>query len=172
MYGPRRLRRCLPRGEQSAAQGVRLPGTELHVLAVAAEPAAIKGFVTTLADVSPGVRAASLGHAHAVLTRSLPPDLPELVTKGMRIGVSGSLPVIDAPESWQQARTALRFATLGALFPAVVRAGELGAFAAIADRLRGQDIAQVTDVAALDSLAAEQNGADTLAVLTAFCVTG
>lgn len=163
-------------GEAERARAVRLmrfePGTELHILAVSAEPSAIKGFLTALADVSPGVRAASLGRAHAVLTRSLPPQLSDMVTKGMRIGVSASLPVIDAPESWQQARTALRFATLGALFPAVVRAEELGAFAAIAERLRGQDIAQVDDVAALDSLAAEQHGTDTLAVLTAFCVTG
>ncbi|MET9144550.1 MULTISPECIES: helix-turn-helix domain-containing protein [unclassified Streptomyces] len=163
-------------GEVERARAVRLmrfePATELHVMAVAAEPAAVKGFLAALGESSPGVRAASLGRVHAVLTRSLPPNLADLPAKGMRVGVSDPLPVIDAPEAWQQARTALRFATLDALFPAVVRAGELGAFAAIAARLRAQDIAQVADVAALDSLADEQHGADTLAVLTAYCATG
>ncbi|MFI1335260.1 helix-turn-helix domain-containing protein [Streptomyces sp. NPDC020845] len=117
----------------------------------------------------PGVRAARLGHVHAVLLPHHPSALP---TTGARIGVGPSLPGLEAPESWQQARTALRFAAMGAPSPAVVHAGELGALAAIATGLRRSDIAEVTDVAALDLLAAQLHGEATPQVLTALCATG
>lgn len=54
----------------------------------------------------------------------------------------------------------------------MVRHDRLGGLAAIAARLRPEDIALVADVAALDRLAAEPHGDDVLAVLVAFCATG
>ncbi|KPI10536.1 PucR C-terminal helix-turn-helix domain containing protein, partial [Actinobacteria bacterium OK074] len=69
------------------------------------------------------------------------------------------------------ARTALRFVRTGRSWPAVVSADRLGALAALA-RLRAEDIAEVTDVAVLDRIAAEPQGEELLSVLRAFCATG
>ncbi|KMS85630.1 hypothetical protein ACZ91_41460 [Streptomyces regensis] len=163
-------------GEAERSRAVRLlrfePSTRLRVLAVAAEPARVKDLLAALRDLSPAVRAASLGPVYAILTTELPPALPDSVPHDIQIGVGPALPVIQAADSWQQARTALRFTALTAPYPAVVHADELGALAVLAARLRTEDIAQVADVAALDRLASEPYGADTIAALTAFCRTG
>lgn len=133
------------------------PGERVHVLAVEGEiPDALGGI---------GAHAVSLGRLHAVLTRTPPERLP----RGVLAGVGSALPAVEAPASLRQARTALRFAGLGS---DVVRYDGLGALAVIAARMRDEDIAAVPDVAALDALAAEPNGADALAVLAAFCATG
>ncbi|QYX76646.1 helix-turn-helix domain-containing protein [Streptomyces akebiae] len=163
-------------GEAERSRAVRLlhfePTTRLRVLAVAAEPARVKALVAALREISPGVHCASLGPVHAVLTPEAPPALPDSAPRDIRIGVGPALPVIQAADSWQQARTALRFTALTAPYPAVFYADELGAMAALAARMRTEDIAQVADVTALDRLASEPHGADTLAALTAFCSTG
>lgn len=96
-------------------------------------------------------------------------ELPERFPRGLRVGVGAALPAVEAPASLRQARTALRFAGMGT---DVVHYDGLGALAVIAARMRDEDIAAVPDVAALDGLAAEPNGAGTLAVLAAFCATG
>jgi sugar diacid utilization regulator len=145
------------------------PARPVHVLAVSAPRDRIPKLVAGLGGATAGVRAAPLGAAHAILTRSLPGTFPPA---GVGIGIGPALPAIDAPESWRQARTALRFTTLHSPEPAVVRADQLGALAVIAQRLRADDIARVADLRVLDRLADESNGADTLAILTAFCVTG
>jgi hypothetical protein len=163
-------------GEAERARAVRLlrfdPSAGVHVLAVAAAPGDLRHLLRALTAADPGVRSASIGPVHVVLTRSLPADLREAAGEGVRIGVGDALPAIDAPESWRQARTALRFATREGPCPAVVQAGQLGALAAIAARLRAEDIAKVADVGVLDALATDPHGADTLAVLAAFCATG
>jgi hypothetical protein len=133
------------------------PGEPVHVLAMESEvPDALGGI---------GAHAVSLGRVQAVLTRTPPERLP----RGLLAGVGSALPAVEAPASLRQARTALRFAGLG---DDVVRYDGLGALAVIAARMRDVDIAAVPDVAALDALAAEPNGAGTLAVLAAFCATG
>jgi hypothetical protein len=143
------------------------PSAPLHVLAVAGGDAA-----AVLSALGPDARAAALGPVHAVLARDVPADLEHRTPDGTRIGIGPALPGTGAPESWRSARSALRFTTLGDGLPAVVRHDRLGALAAIAARLRPEDIAQVADVAALDRLAAEPHGDDVLAVLVAFCATG
>lgn len=163
-------------GEAERARAVRLlhlqPSTPLRALAVAAEPARVKTLLAALRETGPGVHAASLGEVHAILTSQTPPDLPEPAPRDIQIGVGPALPAIQAAESFKQARTALRFTALTAPYPAVFHADELGALDVLAARLRPKDIAQVADVAALDRLASEPHGTDTLAALTAFCATG
>jgi hypothetical protein len=160
-------------GEAERSRALRLlhidPARPWHVLAVSAPRDRIGKLVADLGGATAGVRGAAVGAVHAILARSLPAQFPPA---GVAIGIGPALPAIDAPRSWRQARTALRFATLHSGEPAAVRADELGALAVIAECLRGEDIARVADLGALDRLAAESNGADTLAILTAFCVTG
>ena len=159
-------------GELERSRALRLlrvgPDDRVHVLAVEGDLAvagdlAVKG--DKAADAFPGAHAVLLGRVRAVLTKGLPDRLPP----GLRVGVGSGVPAIEAPASWRQARTALRFTGLGA---DVVRHDGLGALAVIAARMRAEDIAGVADVAALDRLAAEPNGAGTLAVLAAFCAAG
>lgn len=132
------------------------PGERVHVLAVDGDVAS---------DVLRGAHVVSLGRVSAVLARVLPERFPP----GVRVGVGPALPALEAPASWRHARTALRFSGLG---ERVVHYDGLGALAVVAARMRDEDIAGVADVAALDRLAAEPNGAGTLAVLAAFCATG
>jgi hypothetical protein len=159
---------ALSAGDAERARAIRLlrldPAVPVHVLAVAADPEAL---ATILGSFPPATRAASLRPVHAVLAGAVPPGLASTLPAGVRIGIGSAVPAVDAPESWRQARTALRFATLDTPYPAVVHFDQLGALAAIAARVRPSDIAGIADVAALDGLAA-----DTLAVLTAFCATG
>ncbi|WP_433137507.1 helix-turn-helix domain-containing protein [Actinomadura nitritigenes] len=143
------------------------PSAPLHVLAVAGGDAA-----AVLGALGRDARAAALGHVHAVLARDVPADLEDRTPDGTRIGVGPALPGAEAPDAWRLARSALRFTTLGDGLPTVVRHDRLGGLAAIAARLRPEDIALVADVAALDRLAAEPHGDDVLAVLVAFCATG
>jgi hypothetical protein len=153
-------------GEAERARAVRLmrfdPTTRLHVLAVA-------GGIEPVRKALGNIRVASLGRVHAVLTES-PPVLDGV--EGVRVGVSPAVAAIAAPDGWRQARTALRFAALDSAYPAIVRAVQLGALAVLAERVRVSDIADVHDVATLDALATEPNGADTLAILDALCATG
>ncbi|MFB4307465.1 helix-turn-helix domain-containing protein [Actinomadura sp. GTD37] len=149
-------------GELERCRALRLlrvePVDRVHVLAIEGD---------TADDVvrETGAHTVSLGRVHAVLAGTLPERFPP----GLRAGVGPALPAVEAPTSWRNARTALRFTGLG---EHVVHYTGLGALAVIAARMRDEDIAGVADVAALDGLAAEPNGAGTLAVLAAFCATG
>ncbi len=145
-------------------------GDHLCVLAVATheKPSDI---VAALGLPRSGVRSTMIGSAHAVLAR---PYLLKALTAapGIRVGIGPELPGVEAPYSWHSARLALRFAPVAGPGPAVVHASDLGAMAIIAERMSREDISRVKDVQALDSLAAEPTGADTLAVLAALCQTG
>lgn len=92
----------------------------------------------------------------------------------VRVGVGGSAGPLDARVSWEQARSALRFAAAGAPEESVADHGELGPVALLADipveRLRAQE-----DVRRLTKLACGEGagqGGDLLAALAAFCRTG
>lgn len=131
------------------------PAGRLRVLAGSgADIAAVEG------------RAATLGSSRAVLVVRDPPDI---VPDGVRLGVGPHVPALDAPRSWQAARTALRFT---ADVEPVVWWERLGGLALLADRLAPEDLAEVADLAALDRLAAEPHGAETMSVLAALCATG
>jgi hypothetical protein len=148
-------------GELERCRALRLlhvePDDLVHVLAIEGDTSAEAWGVSA--------HSVSLGRVHALITR----ELPERFPRGLRVGAGPALPALEAPASWRRARTALRFAGLGS---DVVHYDGLGALAVIAARMRDEDIADIADVTALDGVAAEPNGADTLAVLAAFCATG
>ncbi|HEY3609850.1 MAG TPA: helix-turn-helix domain-containing protein [Pseudonocardiaceae bacterium] len=110
-------------------------------------------------------RAAGLGPARALLVIGAVPDVPP----GGRLGIGPRVPAIEAARSWQAARTALRFA---ADSEPIVWWERLGSLAVLADRLDHADLAELPDVRALDRLAADPHGDDTVAVLDAICATG
>ncbi|MEV6872484.1 helix-turn-helix domain-containing protein [Amycolatopsis sp. NPDC051128] len=92
-------------------------------------------------------------------------DLPA----GGRAGLGPELPAIDVARSWAAARTALRFTSAA---EPVVWWERLGSLAALDGKLGPADLAELADVRALDRLAAEPHGEDTLAALDALCATG
>jgi hypothetical protein len=115
--------------------------------------------------VEPGLRSAAFGDVRAVLTE----DGPGTPTPGARIGVGPLTPALELARSWQAARTALRFT---ADTEPVVWWDRLGSLTALAGTLGPADLAGLPDVQALDRLAADAHGDDTLAALTALCATG
>ena len=134
----------------------------LHLLGIA--PAArLRVLAGTGVDGLPG-RSAQLGGARAIFVDTVP-ALPD----GGRAGIGPELPAIDAARSWAAARTALRFT---ADAEPVVWWDRLGSLTAFAGRLDGPDLAELPDIRALDRLAAEAHGDDTLAALDALCATG
>ena len=141
----------------SAAAGEAERSRALHLLGLRPQAP-----LTVLAFTRPVARSVELGTLHAAVVPGAAPDLDPSVPTGVATANG-----IDAPAAWRRARTAVRFAGHG---PAVVRWEELGALAVLAS-LRQDDIAEIADVAALDRIAAEPAGADTIAVLTAFCAT-
>jgi hypothetical protein len=136
----------------------------LHLLGVAPS-ARLRVLAGTGVDGLAG-RAAQLGGVRAVLTAE---PVPAPLPAGARVGVGPSLPAIEAARSWAAARTALRF-TSGA--EPMVWWERLGSLAALAGKLGHADVAELADVRALDRLAAEPHGVDTLAALDALCATG
>ncbi|KOV81244.1 helix-turn-helix domain-containing protein [Nocardia sp. NRRL S-836] len=131
----------------------------LHLLGISAT-SRLRVLATT-ADV-PG-RSVVLGNVRAVLTVDVP-DVP-----GVRIGVGPLVPAIEADRSWQAAAQALRYT---ADVEPVVWWERLGGLALVAERIDQADIAALDDVRALDRLAAEPHGADTVAALDALCANG
>ncbi|MFI6339810.1 helix-turn-helix domain-containing protein [Streptomyces sp. NPDC050535] len=162
-------------GQAERARALRLlgyePATPLHTLALTGEPQAIKRLLTALRESGAHVRAACLGPVHAALSPALPAAVTDRLPPGLAIGAGPALSAAEAPASWRQARTALRFVRTGRSWPAVVHADQLGALAALA-RLRAKDIAEVADLAVLDGIAAEPQGEELLSILIAFCATG
>ncbi|WP_410565436.1 helix-turn-helix domain-containing protein [Amycolatopsis sp. cmx-4-61] len=110
-------------------------------------------------------RSAHLGGVRAVLLPGEVASLPD----GARAGIGPEGPAIDVARSWTAARTALRFTSAA---EPVVWWERLGGLAAFAGKLGPAELAELPDVRALDRLAAEHHGADTLAALDALCATG
>lgn len=144
------------------------PTTPIRVLAVECEN--VKDLVVDLGGRAGGVRHVALGRLQALLTVDLALDVEERAARPARIGVSDALPAIEAPHAWTNALIALRFAA-SPVSGHVAWFERLGPLALLAERLSVTDIDQLADVAALDRLAAEPSGADTLALLTALCTT-
>ncbi|GAA3438916.1 helix-turn-helix domain-containing protein [Kutzneria kofuensis] len=129
------------------------PLTPIRVLAVLDGP---------LPD-PPGPQAA-IGSLHAVLS---PADAT--VPTGHPIGVGPVQPAMRAPQSWRAATVAARFTAPGVIDS--IEWDDLGALGPIAQQLHTSDIRAIPDVQALDRLAAEPGGQDTLDVLTAVVAT-
>ncbi|MFC0436032.1 helix-turn-helix domain-containing protein [Kutzneria buriramensis] len=111
----------------------------------------------------PGPQAA-IGSQHAVLAPA-----ETIVPTGHTIGVGPMVPAMRAPESWRAATVAVRFAAPGVID--TVEWDSLGALGPIAQRLPADGVGDVPDLAALDRLAAEPGGQDTLDLLTAVVAT-
>ena len=107
---------------------------------------------------------AAIGSQHAVL---VPADTT--VPTGHTIGVGPTVPAMLAPESWRAATVAVRFTAPGVID--AIRWDDLGALGPIAQQVRVGEIGAIPDVRALDRLAAEPGGQDTLDVLTAVTAT-
>jgi hypothetical protein len=92
-------------------------------------------------------------------------------SRGLRLGVGGSVAPAQAGASWAQARIALRFAVTGVPEEEVADHDALGPLALLAEvpavRLRSEP-----GVRALAELSAQDGGALSLAALAAFCRTG
>lgn len=136
----------------------------LHLLGVA--PAArLRVLAGTGVDGLTGW-AAQLGGVRAVLTAD---PVPGVLPGDGRAGVGPEVPALEAARSWAAARTALRFTS--ATEP-VVWWDKLGSLAALDGVLDPAALAGLADVRALDRLAAEPHGEDTLSALDALCATG
>jgi len=140
------------------------PKASLRV--IVARPRAADGSPPTDCGSSTPVRLAPIGEQHVAL---IPAELALTApADGFLLGVGPALPGIRAPESWREARTALRLASPE---EPVVRADELGGLLVLAERLRSEDIDATPDVLSLDRIAAEPGGDDLLGVLRAYCAT-
>ncbi|MFI0779518.1 helix-turn-helix domain-containing protein [Streptomyces sp. NPDC021212] len=109
---------------------------------------------------------AQLGGVWAVLTAD---PVPAALPDGARVGVGPELPAHDAARSWTAARTALRFTSPT---QPVVWWEQLGSLAALDGTLEPAALHSLADVRALDRLATEPHGEDTLSALDALCTTG
>jgi hypothetical protein len=129
------------------------PLTPVRALAVAGGPL----------PEPPGPQAA-IGDRHAVLAAA-----ETIVPAGHTIGIGPTVPAMRAADSWRAATTAVRFTTPGVVD--VVAWDDLGALGPIAQQLRLDELGDIADVRALDRLAAEPGGQDTVDVLTAVITT-
>jgi hypothetical protein len=116
----------------------------------------------------PGPQAA-IGDRHAVLAPAESNVADTIVPTGHTIGIGPVAPAMRAPQSWQAARTAVRFTTPGVID--AVHWDDLGALGPMAQRIQPDEIDEIPDVRALDRLAAEPGGKETLDVLTAVIAT-
>ncbi len=160
-------------------RGLRLlPTSTVRVFALAGPPDGQGGLIDQLRAVSPTVRSAVLSEVTAVLAEE--PALPERwdVPVGTRLAWSRSVAASRAPGAWQAACSALRF-TLPSTHASgpytdqeavVAPAERLGAYLALADLLRVEDIARIPDVQVLDRLELEE-GPATVTILEAVAAT-
>lgn len=93
------------------------------------------------------------------------------LSRGLRLGVGGSVQGLDVGTSWRQACTALRFAQAGDPWEAVVDHDALGSVVLLAE-IPPERLPEQPEVQALQELAAGEGGTSTMAALTAFCRTG
>ncbi|MEU6712746.1 helix-turn-helix domain-containing protein [Nonomuraea sp. NPDC046802] len=148
--------------ETERARALRLlgfgPSRPLQALAIALPDT---GLVSGLRAMGHHVREARIGDTEAVLATTLPahPELPQ----GSRVGIGPELPGARAAESWEGARTALRFT---GPHDRVMRWSELGALALFAD-LPETAVAELADVRAMERL-----GEEALLAVRALCHAG
>ncbi|MGW0683708.1 helix-turn-helix domain-containing protein [Streptomyces sp. NPDC002754] len=151
---------------------------ETSVVTVFALTGAAGAFVDGLRGLTPVVLHATVGAAELVVAKELDPgDVPG-VPVGARAAYAGPCAAADAPQAWQLARTALRFArpSTRARGPYAVEeamlvdAAGLGGYALLAETLSAEQIAPVADVRQLGRLA-EDHGDDMLVCLEAVAAT-
>ncbi|MEO3754355.1 helix-turn-helix domain-containing protein [Streptomyces sp. B6B3] len=170
------------------------PGLPLRVVAVSGDAGADPGMEAVMllarCELPAAVRVATVGSLAAGLvqphdgTDSPAGPLREAMTerrherlpggersRGLRLGVGGSVAPAQAGASWAQARIALRFAVTGVPEEEVADHDALGPLALLAEvpaaRLRSEP-----GVRALAELSGQDGGALSLAALAAFCRTG
>ncbi|MFD0660544.1 helix-turn-helix domain-containing protein [Thermocatellispora tengchongensis] len=168
-------------GEAERARALRLlgfgPGARLQVLAVAGSGEDGAALAGRLRAAGHHTRTARIDGVVAVLTAAgseaggVSSDRCG-APGGWRAGVG---PVVASgaglAESWERARTALRFA--GASPGAqVVRWADLGALALIAEHVPDEAIAALPDVRAVRELARRPHGAEALEAVRALCEEG
>ncbi|UOX91888.1 helix-turn-helix domain-containing protein [Amycolatopsis sp. FBCC-B4732] len=145
----------------------------LHLLGFG--PSARLRVLATVGGEVPAGRSALLGNVRAVLVADAPRSpagsgaQATATPAGHRVGVGPVVPAIEVARSWAAARTALKFTSDG---DPVVSWERLGSLAAFEGALSPAGLAELADVRALDRLAAETHGEDTLAALEALCATG
>ncbi|WP_448608704.1 helix-turn-helix domain-containing protein [Geodermatophilus sp. URMC 60] len=160
-------------------RGLRLTvTTTVRVFALAGPRDALGGLVDQIRAVSPTVHGTPLSEVTAVLAEE--PAVPGRwdVPVGTHLAWSRPWLAFEAPAAWREARTALRFTlpSTHARGPyteqegVMVAAERVGAFAALAEHLRAEDIARNPDVQALDRLVREE-GHDTVRILEAVAAT-
>lgn len=165
-----------PAGERRKAAdrlGIRQSGA-VHVLAMAGPAAGLEEICRDL----PGQCRAHAGAVEVVLASQPLPEIAR-IPPGCRVGASGPHQAADLPEAWREACTALRFTlpsersgpSCPPLDAAMVRFGDLGGFAAIAEALTPEQISRIPDVAALDTLAGLAGGKEMLRTLEAVAAT-
>ncbi|MFJ8950732.1 helix-turn-helix domain-containing protein [Streptomyces sp. NPDC102381] len=148
------------------------------VFALAGPPGVAGAFVDGLRGLTPVVLHAPVGTVQLVVAKELDPgDVPG-VPVGARAAFAGPCPAADAPQAWQLARTALRFARpstrargpYGVEEATLVDAARLGGYALLAETLSAEQIAPVPDVRQLGRLV-DDHGDDMLVCLEAVAAT-
>ncbi|WP_327659355.1 MULTISPECIES: helix-turn-helix domain-containing protein [unclassified Streptomyces] len=148
------------------------------VFALAGPPGVAGAFVDGLRGLTPVVLHAPVGTVQLVVAKELEPgDVPG-VPVGARAAFAGPCPAADAPQAWQLARTALRFARpstrargpYGVEEATLVDAARLGGYALLAETLSAEQIAPVPDVRQLGRLV-DDHGDDMLVCLESVAAT-
>ncbi|MGI5129902.1 helix-turn-helix domain-containing protein [Pseudonocardia sp. CA-107938] len=151
------------------------PCTGLTMVAMLGPVDAVGAVASALSAPRRPLRAI-IGSLHAVAVVGAVPAEPE-VPAGTQVGVGSTEVAVDAPVSWEKAVRAVRYATArtGAADPSahpVVRASDLGPLELLAGTLRSAEIRGVTDIDALDALAADPSGRDVLQTLAVVVEAG
>ncbi|GAA2879782.1 helix-turn-helix domain-containing protein [Streptosporangium fragile] len=171
-------------GEAERARALRLlgfgPAADLQVLAFPARDDDGRGDGTTAAAwlraTGRHARAARMGDTVAVLVSpglDRPGELPEPpgAPEDLRVGVGPRTSGAGVAESWEGARTALRFTGPHPADRVVEWAG-LGALALFATHVPDEAIADLPDVRAAEELSRRPYGAEALEAVRALCAAG
>lgn len=141
-------------------------GRQVRLIAYDGPVGSVADLVRQLSDPA-RVPWGPVGRLSAIIaTGDVPVDLS--VPQGARLGVGASVTATDAPVSWHEARTALRYALpsshggrpLSFAEAVVVPFEELGVFSLLADHLPVDQLEGNVDLAALDRLGAGPGGRD------------
>jgi hypothetical protein len=159
-------------GEAERARALRLLGfgaaTRLQVLATpAGESDDGAGLVAHLRAAGLRARGSRMDEVAAVIVAPGVDDLPG----GPRVGVGPVVGGAAVVESWEGARTALRF-TGPDPRDRVVRWADLGALALFAGYVPGEAITELPDVRALEELGRRPHGSEVVEAVAALCAEG
>ncbi|MFE9327536.1 helix-turn-helix domain-containing protein [Nocardia sp. NPDC052278] len=169
-------------GEAERARALKLlgysPSARLRTVAIGGSAEGAQTIAARLGGPSAGVRLASLDRIHILTTTlEVPNDLA--VPIGSHVAVGPEVLGIDAPLSWREARSILRFTLPSTHDAPPYRLGEaaitdarrVGCFVLLAHHLTPEAISTAVEVSALDVLTAEPGGADMLRTLEMVAAT-